>query len=508
MLTERRTREPGWSPAVPGAEEPPRWFLARRLFLAGIAATYALAFGSLGVQVAGLFGAQGIAPLAERMQALRAELHGWERCQLPTLLWFGASDALLLGLCWSGAALALVALLGCVPRLALALCWALYLSFTCVGWPFLNFQWDALLLEAGLLALVWAPDGWRPFGRGEREPARVTRWLVYWLLFRLMVLSGAVKLASGDPAWRDGSALDFHYWTQPLPHRLSVFAHELPAGFQRFSVAAMFALELAAPCLLLVPWGRRRLRQLVAAAVALLMVLICATGNYGFFNFLTLVLCIPLLDDRAWGVLRRGSRPAAQAASFLARSPVRAGVLAAFALLVLLLTTARALERLGRIESLPGPLGALERAAGPLSSFNAYGLFSVMTRERPQLLVEGSADGVEWRPYEFRYQPGALERPPAFAGLHMPRLDWQLWFAGLEHDRPWRSEWTQAFLRRLLEGSPAVLALLGENPFPGEPPRFVRARVAPYRFASEAERRAGVWWERGEARLFLPVEQR
>lgn len=289
------------------AGEPASWFLARRLFLAGIAVTFAVAFGSLGLQVAGLFGSQGIAPLAERMQGLRAELQGWERCQLPTLLWFGASDALLAGLCWLGVALALVALFGCVPRLALALCWALYLAFVCVGWPFLNFQWDVLLLEAGLLALVWAPGGWRPFGRTEREPARASRWLVYWLLFRLMVLSGAVKLASGDASWRDGSALDFHYWTQPLPHRLSVLAHEMPAGFRRFSVAAMFAIELAVPWLLFVPWWRRRLRQFVAAAVAFLMVLITATGNYGFFNLLTLVLCMPLLDDRAWHALLRFS---------------------------------------------------------------------------------------------------------------------------------------------------------------------------------------------------------
>jgi hypothetical protein len=260
--------------------------------------------------------------------------------------------------------------------------------------------------------------------------------------------------------------------------------------------------------LLFVPWGHRRLRQLVAISVAFLMVLISATGNYGFFNFLTLVLCIPLLDDRAWRALLRRSPSVAPAAPSAGRARRRPVALAVFASLTVLLTTARALERMGWIAALPGPLAVLERGAAPLASFNAYGLFSVMTKERPQLLIEGSADGVEWRPYEFRYQPGALERPPAFAGLHMPRLDWQLWFAGLEHERPWRSEWTRAFLRRLLEGSPPVLALIRENPFPAEPPRFVRARVAPYHFASEAERRAGVWWARGEARSFLPVEQR
>jgi len=490
------------------AQPPARWYLARRLFLAGIAATFAIAFGSLLAQVRGLFGAHGIAPLAERMAALSGELHGWERAQLPTLLWFGASDARLVLVCWLGLALAACACAGFVPRVALGACWLMYLSLVCVGWPFMNFQWDVLLLEAGLLAFVWAPGGLRPFGRTERVPARVTRWLVYWLLFRLMVLSGGVKLASGDPSWRDGTALDFHYWTQPLPHRLSVFAHEMPAGFRHFSVAVMFAIELLVPCLLLVPWGRRHLRQVVAVSVALLMALISATGNYGFFNVLTLVLCIPLLDDRAWHALLRKPLTPARAASFLGPSGVRTAALTAFATFVLLFTSARALERMGWIEALPGPLARLERAAAPLASFNAYGLFSVMTKERPQLRIEGSSDGVEWRPYAFRYQAGALDRPPAFAGLHMPRLDWQLWFAGLEHDAPWRSEWTRDFLRRLLEGSPEVLGLLAENPFPAEPPRYVRAQVALYRFAGAEERRAGSWWQRGEFRSFLPVERR
>jgi hypothetical protein len=488
-------------------EAPASWYLSRRLFLAGIAGTYAVAFGSLLVQVRGLFGARGIAPLAERMQALGAELEGWERWQLPTLFWFGASDARLALACWLGLALALCALAGFVSRLALLGCWVLYLSLVCVGWPFLSFQWDVLLLEAGLLAVVWAPGGMR-LGRGERAPPRATRWLVYWLLFRLMVLSGAVKLRSGDPAWRDGTALDFHFWTQPLPHRLSVYAHELPAGLRHASVAVMFALELGMPCLLLVPWERRRLRQVVAGAVVLLMALISATGNYGFFNLLTCVLCVPLLDDRAWCALLRRPAPSARAAADPIPSRLRVGALASFAGLAVLLTTARGLERLGWIEALPGPLAALERAAAPLASFNAYGLFSVMTKERPQLEIEGSADGLEWREYGLRYQAGALDRPPAFAGLHMPRLDWQLWFAGLEHDGPVRSSWTRAFLRRLLEGSPEVLGLLAVNPFPDGPPRQVRAQVALYRFASTEERRSGTWWQRGEWRSFLPVERR
>jgi len=521
---------PGYCSAVEQrAQDPASWYLTRRLFLAGIAATFAIAFVSLVVQVEGLFGARGITPLAERMQALRAQLQGWERWQLPTLLWFGASDARIALLCWLGLALALCALAGLVPRLALAGCWALYLSLVCVGWPFLSFQWDVLLLEAGLLAVVWAPDGLQPFGRGERAPARVTRWLIYWLLFRLMVLSGAVKLASGDPSWRDGTALDFHYWTQPLPHRLGYFAHWMPEGFKRFSMLTVFVIELGAPCLLLVPRGRRALRQIVAAAVVFLMATISATGNYGFFNCLTCVLCIPLLDDRAWRRLLPRVGPVL-AVSHVAPARWRRVALAIFAVLAVVPTTGLALGELGEFWSqrtepplihepearppavLRGLVSLCEPVIGlvsPLASFNSYGLFRVMTKERPEILVEGSDDGIAWKPYRFRYKPLELERAPVFAGLHMPRLDWQLWFAGLEHDQPWRSEWTRAFLRRLLEGSPSVLGLLRENPFPDQPPRFVRAMVALYRFSTPEERDgSGAWWQRGEPQLFLPVEER
>lgn len=480
------------------------WLLARRAFLGGIALTYLVAFASLGVQVRGLFGAEGIVPLAQRMQLLGASLHGLERLDLPSLLWLGTSDGFLSGLCGTGALAALAALLGFLPRACLLLCWALYLSFVAVGSPFLDFQWDVLLLEAGLLAVLYAPGGLRPFGRGESEPSDLVRWLVYALLFKLLLLSGALKLLSGDEAWRDGSALDFHYWTQPLPHRLSVYAAEAPAWFQRLSVWVMFTVELGLPWLLLVPFARRRLRQAVAAGTWALMAAIFLTGNYGFFNLLTGVLALPLLDDRAWAVLLRQApaepRPAPR---------WRAYVLAGLAAPLALVSAMQLVEGLGvRRDAPPAPLLALERVLAPLRSVNPYGLFRVMTRERLEIRVEGSADGTHWRPYRFRYKPDDPGRPPVFAGLHMPRLDWQLWFAALEHRSPRRSRWVADFLERLLTGSPSVLALLAENPFPDAPPRVVRARIAPYRFATAEERARGLWWQRGEEETFLPARSR
>jgi hypothetical protein len=482
---------------------PATWFLSRRLFLAGVALVYGIAFASLGVQVQGLFGSQGIVPLAELLDGARERVSWFDA---PSLLWWHAGDVWLSCWCWTGVALAALALLGILPRLTLGALWLLYLSFTSVGSPFLNFQWDVLLLEAGLLAVAWAPDGWRPFGRRERPPSDALRWLVYGLLFKLMLLSGIVKLTSGDDSWRDGSALDFHFWTQPLPHRWSVLVDDLPAWTHRLSTAVMFAIELGVPLLLLVPWKRRRLRQVVAAATTALMLVIFLTGNYGFFNLLTAVLCLPLLDDRAW------SRVPGLRARARAEPPGvptwRRVVTGLFAATIGLLSVERFCGALRVSLPLPGPLAALARAAAPFQSCNAYGLFRVMTQERPEILVEGSADGQTWKPYGFRYKPLELERPPVFAGLHMPRLDWQLWFEALGYQSPWRDRWFDAFLERLLEGSPPVLDLLRENPFPDGPPQLVRARLAFYRFATPAERERGLWWQRDEPRELAPARRR
>jgi len=140
----------------------------------------------------------------------------------------------------------------------------------------------------------------------------------------------------------------------------------------------------------------------------------------------------------------------------------------------------------------------------PFRSLNSYGLFAVMTPSRPEIIVEGSNDGVAWLPYEFKYKPGDLNRAPAFVAPHQPRLDWQMWFAALGR---WRDNpWFGNFCLQLLQGSPEVLALLDQNPFPEQPPRYIRATLYDYRFTNDAERRqTGNWWRRENPREYLPV---
>jgi hypothetical protein len=314
-----------------------------------------------------------------------------------------------------------------------------------------------------------------------------------------MFASGVVKLTSGDESWLDWTALSYHYESQPLPTWVGWWVHQLPMGMHKATVAATFAVELLVPFLMFV--GRIP-RLLAFAAFVGLQVTIAATGNYGFFNLLTVVLCIPLLDDAMlpW----RGHAGAEE--------PVPPWPPAAWARRVavgamLLLATAELVDGLVEDVPWPGPLQDARVALDPFRLTSSYGLFRVMTKGRPEIVVEGSRDGIEWKEYAFRWKPGDPLRAPAFLPPHMPRLDWQMWFAALS--RYERTPWFEEFLDRLLDNAPAVVGLLAENPFPDEPPRFVRAMLWRYEFTTRDERRAsGAWWKRTKVGLYSPVLSR
>ncbi len=476
--------------------------IAARVFLRLLGAVYAVAFASLWPQVRGLIGEQGILPVGEYLARATEVLGpGPERLwRLPTLLWVRSDDLALQAVCALGIVGAILACCGVMQRLALLALWVLYLSLVVVGQDFLSFQWDNLLLEAGLLAILLAPPGRST--AGSSWPSRWPVLLLHWLLFRLTFSSGFVKLASGDPTWRDLTALRYHYETQPLPTSISWYAHQLPDWFQSLSVVLMFAVELGVPFLI---FGPRRLRRAAAGTLFGLQVLIGLTGNYTFFNLLTIALCVTLLDDRSlprWlsGRLNSSSEKVELGARVERNGrglhgPWRYLVVLPATAVLLTLSVLQMTVTLGWARALPPAVLQPLRWARPLRSVNGYGLFAVMTTTRPEIVVEGSRDGRTWVPYRFRWKPGPLEERPRFVEPHQPRLDWQMWFAALAG--PGRTPWFERFLDRLLEGSPAVLDLLADDPFPDGPPRFVRSALYEYRFTDAATRRAtGHWWER------------
>ncbi len=473
----------------------------RWLFLRALGAVYLIAFRSLRVQVLGLYGSRGIQPVRELLAALRAQ-EGRRAYRLaPSLLWLGSSDRDLVGLCRAGQVCSLALLAGVAPGPMSAASWALYLSFVTVGRDFLSFQWDGLLLETGLHATLVTTTR---SARGPRagQPPWLGSVLMRWLAFRLHFQSGLVKLQSRDATWRRLTACTYHYETQPLPTRLGWYAHHLPRPLHQVSTAAALAIELGAPFLGFAP---RPIRKFGFSALAGLQALIAATGNYAFFNVLSVALTSWALDDDSFSVLRRlarvSRRPARQPRGTLARAVGRIayGALAGLLAVASTVTFAAHLRR----RPLRMRLTALDRLVDPFRSVNAYGLFAVMTTARPEIVVEGSNDGVVWREYLFRYKPSRPEDAPRTVAPHQPRLDWQMWFAALSRRPP---PWFAAFLARLLEGSPDVLKLLGANPFPDRPPRYVRALLYEYRMTDlETKRHTGAWWRRELIGTYFPA---
>jgi len=486
--------------------EPPSYQATRWIFLRVLGIVYLFAFASLATQIIGLVGSDGIIPiknvLANVTQNCDANHIGLDRYHLfPTLCWFNSSDAFLHAQCIAGILLACLVIIGIAPALCLAMLWLLYLSLTTASGDFLGFQWDNLLLETGFLAIFFAPLQLLPHRPAkETAPSRIAHLLLLWLLFRLMFESGFVKLASGDLTWRHLTALTFHYQTQPLPTWIGWYAHQAPVWFQRFSCAAMFTIELATPFFLFAP---RRLRQWAASALIVLQILILLTGNYTFFNLLTIALCLLAFDDAAFRRFIPQKWKSPQTTPQNKRHWPRA-IIVPVACVVLLITTVDFLAAVRVLRFLPPTTVAVLDWFAPFRSFNNYGLFAVMTTPRNEIEIEGSDDGVNWRAYGFKYKPGALDRRPAFVAPFQPRLDWQMWFAALGDYR--HNPWFVSFCLRLLQGSPDVLALLKENTFPARPPMYIRARLYEYRFTDFATRRkTGDWWQREYTGDYLPV---
>jgi lipase maturation factor 1 len=473
----------------------PSYFTTRRVFLQALGVVLLCAFGSLWVQVEGLIGSRGVLPIADFLPAVEAHAGvDQARWLLPTLVWWNSSDWFLHLLCATGTAAALLLIAGLLPWTAMVVAFACYLSLALAGQTFFSFQWDILLLETTFLALFFAPPRLTMWGRGNAAPvSRVGLFLLKLLLFKLMFMSGVVKLTSGDASWWELTALNYHYQTQPLPTVLGWWAHQAPEWMGKFSTAGVLFVELVVPFFI---WMPRRVRLLGAALLIGLQVLIALTGNYAFFNLLTITLCLLLLDDRVW---RRAAVPLLPAGI---ATRVQSWCAAVFLLLTLPLNSYLIYRAFKPEAEQPQLVRTLDEWQKPFRIVNDYGLFRVMTKTRPEIIIEGSADGIDWQPYTFRWKPGELQRAPRWVAPHQPRLDWQMWFAalGTYHYNPW-------FLRlceRLLQGEPAVLALLDHNPFPDQPPRYLRAILYEYRFATIEERQtSGDWWRRRELKEYV-----
>ena len=431
-----------------------------------------VAFASLLVQAKVLFGTHGLLPACEHL----ARTDAWSTpslfrldCRDRTLVWAAALGMLL------GAGL----VVDRAPRWCLAAAWVLYASFVHVGQDFLSFQWDNLLLETALFALPVVPGGLRP--ARPWTPPSLGVFLLRWLLFRLNVESGAAKLLGGDPTWWNLTAMATYYETAPLPTWVGWWAHQLPLAVHQASSLFGLVVELVVAPLV---FGPRRLQPFVFALLALFQVTVIASANYGFFNYLSLALCLLVLDD--------GHLPARAAPPAARRMGLVRGLAGA---VLALLTLVPFLPWIAPLRDVQRTLLPLARFLQTTRSVNAYHLFAHMTLVRREAVIEGSDDGVDWKPYELRWKPGDPERPPAFVAPHQPRVDFQLWFLLL--GRRAMPAYLDALLTRLRTEPRAVASLFARDPFGGRPPAELRVAVWQYGFTDRATRaETGAWWHR------------
>uniref|UniRef100_A0A3Q4HYS6 Lipase maturation factor n=1 Tax=Neolamprologus brichardi TaxID=32507 RepID=A0A3Q4HYS6_NEOBR len=563
--------------------------LPRRMFLWCMAVIYLTAFVSLYVQIPGLYGNEGLLPARWQLRYSGKPLVE-QLLSSPTLLWLGPRLGLdthtaMELLCLIGAALSLAATLVEAFRDSVVFfcLWVLYLSMYEVGQVFLYFQWDNLLLETGFLCILVAPLTLIRGSRGVREHDRVTFWLTRWLLFRLMFASGVVKLTSRCPTWWGLTALTYHYETQCIPTPLAWFAHQLPVCWQKLSMVGAFVIEIAVPFLFFSPL--RRLRLGAFYLQVLLQVFIILSGNYNFFNLLTVTLCLSLLDDRhvyfwlhsklwswlcyllelvVWALLIVGtiicfdlqldtakkgisSRTAFTYHQFnlflktvtipciwigvlsltweMVTSLFRCACVSGFfkrfwgtvqwtvfagaaaSMFAVSLVPFTFIEYDSNSRLWPGVRQAYEMV-DRYQVVNSYGLFRRMTGVggRPEVVIEGSSDGVTWTEIEFMYKPGNLSASPPVLTPHQPRLDWQMWFAALGPNT--QSPWFTSLMYRLLQGKRDVIELIqsdvSQYPFHQQPPAYLRAHRYRYWF-TESKADGSVLSGSPRASLCLPA---
>ena len=487
----------------------PTYQITQQIFPRILSLIFLIAIVSLWTQIDGLVGSRGILPARQFLHIIEENFGVDGYFQFPNYFWINTSDSFLHIICAIGTIIALLGIFVPFSVWIWFLLWSIYLSLTIIGQDFLSFQWDILLAETGFLAIFLSPLSLRLKWKNASLPSKIVHWLFVWLLFRLMFASGVVKLASGDATWHNLTALTYHFETQPLPTWIVWFVHQFPQWILMLSTGIMFFIELIVPFFIFFP---RRFRLIAFWVLVLFQLIIALTGNYGFFNLLAIVLCLWLIDDRSWHVsiqkkflklvLISGNKNEENIHNWPKWTTTTLLWVVIFMSSILMISSTFRMR-----VNWPAPIRHIYFIFSPFHIVSSYGLFAVMTTERPEIIVEGSDDGKDWQAYKFRYKPDDLSKRPTFVVPYQPRLDWQMWFAALGDVR--QNPWFVNFCIRLLQGSRPVINLLKENPFPQKPPKFVRALLYDYEFTNFKEKRdSGDWWKRKFVGQYLsPISQ-
>jgi len=466
----------------------PDYWLTRFVFERALGAIYLIAFLVTVNQFRPLLGERGLLPAPDFIRAVPFR-------RSPTLFHLiGYSDRKLLVLGWTGVVLSIVATsglfdgvllrIGLAAPLTFALLWLLYLSVVNVGQTFYSFGWESLLLETGFLAIFLGP--------ATSTPQFSLIVLLRWLLFRVEFGAGMIKMR-GDRCWRDLTCLYYHHETQPMPNPLSWYFHHLPKRLHRAEVLGNHFAQLVVPWFLFFPQPIASLAGLVIVMTQSWLVI---SGNFAWLNFITIALAISAFDNAALARIFPVTPDAP-----LETPLVYVALALACTALIVFLSYRPARNLLSRRQ-------IMNASFDPFHIVGTYGAFGSITKERFEIVVEGTAEPVltpqtVWREYEFKGKPGDVRRrPPQVAPYHL-RLDWLMWFAAMSS--PMYHEWFVPLLAKILEADRPTLRLLRRDPFGGQAPRFVRALLYLYRFTTVKEHReTGAWWHRELVGDYVP----
>ena len=507
-------------------------FVARWIVLRALGLIYFSAFFSLVFQIRGLIGPDGIFPANHYLAQIAAHYGRTGYFYAPTLAWFSAGSPMLMAWCWIGMIASLLLALNFWPRGMLFICFVCFLSFVAAAGEFAGYQSDGMLLEAGFIAMFFAPRGWRPGWGTASPPSRISMFLLQWEWFRIYFESGIGKILSGDPDWRHLTAMDQYYQNGPLPTWIGWYVQHLPHGFHAATAALTLGLEIGLVWLAWLP-KKWHTREVLFFIVTPWEIGIIFTANYTFLNYLVLVLGFLLLTDQfllrfapqswraAWPAgsdvaISSSAEPIGFAPSAAPPKPsiwqqfrphLKAFQLSITAVILGLIFYVTTVEMIWMINPhIPFPTSPVV-ALEPFRIANQYGLFEVMTPSRYEIEFQGSDDEQHWVTYSFKFKPQDVTKAPGIYAPYQPRFEWNLWFASLADWR--RDPLAIRTEESLLMGSKDVAALFASNPFPNHPPKDVRAIVWQYTFSSMAEKREkGIWWNRKFLGIYAPALQR
>ncbi len=458
--------------------------MLRFVLLRGVGLLYVVAFAIVVNQGPLLLGHDGLTPIDLFLDRVKDNLGPEALTRLPTLFWLDDSDFALAATGWLGLVLAVATLLGVSNAVVLAVLWVLHLSVVNAGQDWYGYGWETLLCEVGFLAIWLAPlTRWGP--RALPSPHPLWPWAWRWLAFRIMLGAGLIKLR-GDDCWQDLTCLVWHYETQPNPHPLSILFHWAPTWFHQAGALFNHVVELVAPWFL---FGPRRLRAVAGVLMVLFQVVLIASGNLAFLNWLTLVVCLAAFDD---GHL---SRLLPRLGAWLVPTP-RNRYDTVPAVVIALLIGWRSVPVVHNLFF--AERQAMNRSYDPLHLVNTYGAFGSVGNERFEAVIQGSTDGATWKDYEFPCKPGSVSRRPCLITPYHLHLDWQMWFVPLQGVS--QHVWIVHLLEKLLRGDALALDAMSHNPFPAAPPSQVRVARYQYHFA---DRGSADWWTREAKGLYI-----